>query len=58
MPQIALKYSTAHLASYTFFTRDVDQYKITSLSQLYQLPRTPFSHFITSSFGPMNIAKF
>ena len=26
-----------------FFTRDVDQYKNMSLSQLYQLPRTPFS---------------
>ena len=27
MPQIILKEKTAHLASYTFFTRDVDQYK-------------------------------
>ena len=43
MPQIILKERTAHLASYTFFTRDVDQYKNTSLSQLYQLPRIPFS---------------
>ena len=43
MPQIILKEITAHLASYTFFTRDVDQYKNTSLSQLYQPPRTPFS---------------
>ena len=43
MPQIILKERTAHLASYTFFTRDVDQYKNTSLSQLYQPPRTPFS---------------
>ena len=34
---------TARLANYTFFTRDVDQYKNTSLSQLYQPPRTPFS---------------
>ena len=46
MPQIILKERTAHLASYTFFTRDVDQYKNTSLSQLYQPPRTPFSHNI------------
>ena len=43
MPQIILKERTAHLASYTFFTRDVDQYKNTSLSQLYHPPRTAFS---------------
>ena len=43
MPQIILKERTAHLASYTFFTRDVDQYKNTSLSQFYQPPRTPVS---------------
>ena len=43
MPQIILKKRSAHLASYTFFTRDVDQYKNTSLSQLYQPPGTPFS---------------
>ena len=36
MPQIILKDRTAHLASYTFFTRDVDQYKNASLSQLHQ----------------------
>ena len=30
-------------ASYTFFARDVDQCKNTSLSQLHQPPRTPFS---------------
>ena len=43
MPQIILKERTAHLASYTFFARDVDQYKNTSLSQLYQQLGTPFS---------------
>ena len=43
MPQIILKERTAHLASYTFFTRDVDQYKNKSLSQLYQPPRTHIS---------------
>ena len=43
IPQIILKERTAHLASYTFFTRDVDQYKNTSHSQLYQPPRTAFS---------------
>ena len=34
---------TAHLVSYTFFTRDVDRYKNASLLRLYQPPRTPFS---------------
>ena len=43
MPQIILKERTAHLASYIFFTRHVDQYQSTSLSQLYQPSRTPFS---------------
>ena len=59
MPQIILKERTAHLASYTFFTRDVDQYKNTSLSQLYQPPRTVFHRtLITGYFRPVNIAKF
>ena len=51
----------AHLASYAFLTRDVDQYKNMSLAQLYQQPRTPFSQnalLLTSSFCPINIAKF
>ena len=43
MPQIILKERTAHLASYTFFARDADQYKNTSLWQLYQPPRISFS---------------
>ena len=43
MPQIVLKERTAHLASYTFFTGDLDQYKNTSRSQLHQPPRTSFS---------------
>ena len=43
MPQIILKERKAHLASYTLFTRDVDQYKDMSLSQLYQPPRALFS---------------
>ena len=43
MPQIILKERTANVVSYTFFTRDVDQYQNTSLSQLYQPPRTAFS---------------
>ena len=43
MSQIILKERKAHLASYTFFTRDVDQYINSSLSQLHQPPGTPFS---------------
>ena len=43
MPPIILKERTAQLASYTFFTRGVDQYKNTSLSRLYQPPRISFS---------------
>ena len=49
MPQI-IKYvsnyskeRTAHVARFTFFTKDVDQFKIISLSQLHQPPKTPFS---------------
>ena len=43
MPQVTLQEKTAHLASYTLFTRDINQYKNTPLSQLYQPPRAPFS---------------
>ena len=43
MPQIILKEGTANEVSYTFFKRDVGQYKNMSLSQLYQPPRTTFS---------------
>ena len=43
MPQIIPKEKTAHLASFTFFSRDVDQYKNMSLSQLHQPPKTSFS---------------
>ena len=53
MSQIILKERTVHLGSQTFFTRDVDQYKSTSLSQLYQPPRIAFSqntnHWLLSS---------
>ena len=59
MPQIILKERTVHLGSQTFFTKDVDQYKNTSLSQLYQPPRTVFHRtLITGYFRPVNIAKF
>ena len=53
MPQIILKERAAQLGSYTFLKRDVDQYKNTSFSQLYQPPRTAFSqntyHWLLSS---------
>ena len=44
MPQIILRERTAYLGSYSFFTRNVDQYWNMSLSQLYQPPRTAFSN--------------
>ena len=54
MPQIILQERTANVFSYTFFTRDVDQYSNTSHSQLYQPPRTAFSqgtyHWLLSSY--------
>ena len=43
MAQIILTERAAHLGSSTLFKRDVDQYKNTPLSQLYQPPRTAFS---------------
>ena len=59
MPQIIFKERTAHLVTYIFCTRDVDQYKNASFSQLYQIPRTPFLRtLITSCFRPVNIAMF
>ena len=59
MPQVILKERTAHLASYTFFTRKFDQYKNTSISQLCQPPRSPFHRTLTTSyFCPVNITKF
>ena len=42
MLRIILEERTAHLASYTIFTRDIDQCKNTSLSQLYQPPSSLF----------------
>ena len=58
MLQIVLKERSAHLASFTLFTRDVDQYKKrhfhNSIShQEHLLHRT----LITSYFRPANIAK-
>ena len=52
MPQIGLKERTAHLGSYTFLQEMLVNIK-TSLSQLYQPPRTAFSqntyHWLLSS---------
>ena len=53
MPQIIFKERTAHLASYTLFTRDVDQYKNTSLSQLYQPARMSFSQNTYPGASPL-----
>ena len=41
MPQIIVKARAVYLTRYTFFTRDVNQYKNTSISQLYRPPRIP-----------------
>ena len=41
--QVTFKERIAHLTSYSFFTRNIDQYKNTSIPQLYQPPRWPFS---------------
>ena len=43
------------LASY-FFTRDIDQYKNKSLSQLYQPPRTPFPQ--TTYHQPLSSCEY
>ena len=61
MPQIILRERTANEVSYTFFKRDVDQYSNTSLSQLYQPPRTTFSqgtyHWLLSSYEYCKVFK-
>ena len=67
MPQIILNERKAHLASYTLFTRDVDQDKDMSLSQLYQPPRAlfftehvslaPFFLWILQSFSEQLFSK-
>ena len=55
MPQIIFKKRTAHLASYTCSTRDVHQYKNTSLyscinHQEYLFHRTNITIYIQNSF--------
>ena len=57
MTQIILKERAAHLASYTFFTRNIDQYKNTSFSQLWHSPFFTET-LITSYIRPVNIPKF
>ena len=59
MPQIILKERTAHLASYTCFTRDVDQYKKRHFHSFINHQEHLFHRtLITSYFRPVNIAKF
>ena len=59
MPQIILKGRTAYLASYAFFTRDVDQYKKRHFYRSSNLQEHLFHRtLITSYFRPVNIAKF
>ena len=43
MPQIILRERAAPLASYTFFTRNIDHCQNTLISQRHQPPRSPFS---------------
>ena len=59
MPQIILKERAAHLPSYTFFTRDVDQYKTRYFHSSINHQEHLFHRtLITSYFRPVNIAKF
>ena len=59
MPLIIFKEKTAHLASCTFFTRDVDQYKKTRLFHSSINHQEHFFHrtLITSYVRPVNIAN-
>ena len=58
MPQIILKERTAHLATYTLFTRDVDQYKHTYFHNSINHQEHLFHRtLITSCFRPANIAR-
>ena len=54
MPQIILKKRTAHLASYTFFKRDVDQYKSVILTALSTIRNT----FFTEHLSPATFAEW
>ena len=57
MFEIVLKETAAHLASYTFFTRDFDQYKNTSLPQLYQPTRTFFIEHLSQATFVLGILQ-
>ena len=58
MPQIIQK-KTAHLASYTFFSRDVINIKTRQLHSCINHQEHLFHRtLITSYFRPVNIAKF
>ena len=59
MPQIILKERTAHLGSYTFFTRDWSILKRHFHSSInYQEEQLYRITLITGYFRPVNIAKF
>ena len=59
MPQLILKERTAHLAGYTFFTRDVDQHKTNHFHSSINHQEHLFHRtLIITYFCPVNIAKF
>ena len=59
MPQIFLQERSAHLASYTFFTRDVGQNKKRHFhSSINHQERLFHRTLITTYFRPANIGKF
>ena len=59
MPQIILKERTAHLASYTFFRREVKNIKTSPFHSSIKHQEHLFHRIlITSYFRSVNIAKF
>ena len=59
MPQVILKERTANVVSYTFFTRDVDQYQNRHFhSSINHREQLFHRALITGYFRPVNIAKF
>ena len=47
MPHITLKERTTHLASYTIFTRDTDQYKDVTFTALSTTKNTFFKEHVS-----------
>ena len=59
MRQVILKERTANVVSYTFFTRDVDQYQNRHFhSSINHREQLFHRALITGYFRPVNIAKF